>query len=349
MKNIKLRNLLILIAGLALVFVFTACEPSLGTEPGITEETNTEIPPEIETEIVPSSTATESVQKVILISGQGVDEFTRSQVQAALETLTTKAGYALEIQDEISLESVNNVLVIVSLGEDIDVNNLAQSYPEVAFVTVNNANVEPSSNIHIIGDPLVDRRNRAFMAGYLAALISDDYKVAALVPSETDTTEEVLESFVIGARFFCGICQPKYPPYQSFPQWQTVPVENLVEQYQLILDNFRNSGVEVLYIQGDLAESSVLSTASEYGITVVSDQSPEMSMNNYAGTVLSDPAQALTDLWQEILNGREGHRMPIPIVLVDRDSGLVSEGRYALFLEMAENLLNGLVSAESVP
>jgi basic membrane lipoprotein Med (substrate-binding protein (PBP1-ABC) superfamily) len=349
MKNIKLRNWLIIIASIALVFIFSACEPSTAVEKTDPGETNTETPPKVETEIPPTLTPTQDVQKVILISEQGGDELTLSQVQSALETLTAEAGYALEILDQASLEAMTDVLLVVSVGEDIDVNSLAQRSPEVSFVAVDNGNAVPSGNVHVIGDPIVDQQNRAFMAGYLAALISEDYKVAALVPSEIDATEILLESFVIGARFFCGLCQPKYPPYQSFPQWQTIPVENLEEQYQSILDNFINSGVEVLYIQGDLAVSPVMNAASEYGMTVLSDQSPEVRLNNYAGTIVNDPGEALIDLWPEILNGRDGSQVPAPIILIDRNPNIVSEGRYLMFLEMAENLQNGLVSAEASP
>ncbi|MDF1520705.1 MAG: hypothetical protein RQ728_07600 [Brevefilum sp.] len=349
MKNIKLRNWLIIIASIALVFIFSACEPSSAVETIDPGETNTETPPKVETEIPPTLTPTQDVQKVILISDQGGDELTLSQVQTALETLTAEAGYALEIMGQASLEAMTGVLMVVSIGEDVDVNNFAQRYPEVPFVAVDNANAVPASNVHVIGDPIVDQQNRAFMAGYMAALLSEDYKAAALVPSETDATEIVLESFVIGARFFCGLCQPKYPPYQSFPQWQTLPVENIEEKYQSIIDNFGNSGVEVLFVQGDLAASPVMNAASDYGMVVLSDQSPEMRLNNYAGTIINDPGQALMGLWSEILNGREGTRVPALIILADRDPDLVSEGRYSMFLEMAENLQNGLVSAEAVP
>jgi len=349
MKNIKLRSLLIIIASIVLVFVIAACEPSSVLETIDPEEMNTESPSEVETEIPPTLTPTQSVQKVILISEQGVDEFTLLQVQMALETLTTEAGYALEIQDEASLEAMTGVLLVVSIGGDIDVDNLAQRYPEVPFVVVDNPNAVPASNVYVIGDPIVDQQNRAFMAGYLAALISEDYKVAALVSSEIDATEILLESFVIGARFFCGLCQPKYPPYQSFPQWQTLPGDNLEDQYQPIIDSFGNNGVEVLYVHGDLAVSPVMNAASENGMTVLSDQSPEMRLNNYAGTIVHDPSQALSELLPEILNGREGNRVPASIILADRNPALVSEGRYSMFLEMAENLQNGLVSAEAVP
>lgn len=349
MKNNKLRPLLVLMLGITLVFGASACEPSILTETGVPEETKTVTPPETATEVVPLPTSTPSPSTVILLSSLEADQFALSQVQSTLETLTSEAGFKLVFQEWTSFEMMTNVPMVVSVGEDIDINSLALNYPDVSFVAVDNSNAAPSVNVSVIGDPLADPRNRAFMAGYLAALISDDYKVAALVPSETSTTDAVLESFVIGVRFFCGICQPKYPPYQSFPQWQAVSAENLAEQYQPIFDGFTNSGVDVLYIQGDLSTTSILTASTDYGINVVSDKRPEITVNNYAGTVLSDPAPVLTDLWQEILNGREGIQIPASITLADVNSALVSEGRYKAFMEMAANLKDGLISAEAVP
>ncbi|MDY6847019.1 MAG: hypothetical protein SVP52_07775 [Chloroflexota bacterium] len=349
MKNNKLNPLFMLILAITLVFCASGCEPPLQAETGVPEETQAATPLETATEVAPSPTSTPSTSTVILISSPATDQFTLSQVQSVLETLTTEAGFKLVVQEWTSFEMMANVPMVVSVGEDIDVNSLAQDYPEVSFVAVDNTNAAPSVNVSIIGNPMADQRNRAFMAGYLAALISDDYKVAALIPSETNTTDAVLESFVIGVRFFCGVCQPKYPPYQSFPQWQTISVEEAVEQYQPILEGFRNSGVDVLFIQGDLAASTMLTSTADYGINVVSDKRPDISINNYAGTVLSDPAPALTVLWQKILNGRDGLQMPTSITLVDVDSGLVSEGRYAAFMEMASDLEEGLISVEAAP
>jgi hypothetical protein len=275
--------------------------------------------------------------------------FILAEVRETLEILAADSGFNLAIQEGSSVELISNAPVVVTLGGDIDVNNLAASYPEVSFVAIDNFDAAPSTNLSVIGDPLIDQQRRAFMAGYLAALLSDDYKVAALTPSDADLTETVVESFVVGVRFFCGICQTKYPPYQSFPQWETLPVNGSEETFQPVLDSFSNIGVEIFYVNGNLLSPQLLTAIAESGILVIGDQYPGTIRNNYAGTILSDPTPILEAIWADILDGNSGQQIAGSIVLVDRNPDLVSDGRYQLFLEMVDDLQEGLIYPEAVP
>lgn len=349
MKNNRYRVPVFFVISMAVVFLLAACNQQLPTETEIPDLILTASPTEKATEFIPSLTPSPRVETVILITTQEVDTFTVSQIQESLERLIADSEYELVIKQDLSGILTDDVHVVVVVGEAVDVNGLALDYPDVSFVAVDNAGAIPAENVSVIGIPDTDQRQRAFMAGYLAALISDDYKVAALVPAEVEITEPALESFVVGVRFFCGICQPKYPPYQSFPQWETISVDYSPELLQQILDNFVNIGVEVLFLHGDLVSPTILTAIGEKGIRVVSDQSAGTTVNNYAGTVLSNPAPVLESMWEDILEGNNGIYKAAAVELVDRNSGLVTDGRYQLFLEMAADLQAGLVYPEAVP
>jgi len=349
MKNSKTRLYAIFFLSIMMLFGFEACDPSLPLETGAPEVTLTTTPFERVTEIVPTSTPIQTETTIVLLSSPDADAFALSQVQKSLEVLADESGFVLFTEEGLSIELMSNVPVVVAVGESIDINNLANRYPEVSFVAVDNNSAAPSVNLNVIGDPIVDQQRRSFMAGYLAALLSDDYKVAALAPVEGSSTETVLESFVVGVRFFCGICQPKYPPFQSFPQWETIPLGSSADTYQPILENYKNIGVEVIYAHGDLVSSEILTAITDLDIMMVGDQRPLTTSNNYVGTVLSDPRPALENLWQDLMNGNDGFQTPASIALVDRNFNLLSEGRYQLFMEMADNLQVGLVSPEAVP
>ena len=349
MKNYRYRIFPILIISVILLSGLAACNTVTQTETGVPEASLTTSPAESATEAPSDLTPTLTEPTVLLLTSSETDPFIHSQIQESLEVLAEGSGLKLEIQEGSAIEVPTNVLVVVALGDDIDVNNLAINYPEVSFVAVENGSAAPSDNVSVIGDPTIDQQRRAFMAGYLAALISDDYKVAALAPTEVSTTEIVLESFVVGTRFFCGICQTKYPPYQRYPQWETLPADGLADTYQPVLDNFENNGIEVFYVHGDLVSPPILASIAEKGITVIGDQRPEITRINYAGTILSDPAPALESIWDDILNGENGTQKAASILLVDRNPDLVSEGRYQLFLEMVDDLQAGLIYPEAVP
>ena len=351
MKNYKIRSLVILFLGLILILGFSACAPQAPTEITATLPAGTTpTQPEAATEPPPTVTPTPEDPVVILLHSADADPFAKMQIQSKLEELTTNSGLQLVIQEALSAEMMAaDVKVVAGVGPGIDVNSLAASYPGVSFLAVDNPSAQPSANLTVIGDPVDDQKRRAFMAGYLAALISDDYKVAALAPADTSSTDMILDSFVVGARFYCGLCQPKYPPYKAFPQVQSLPVGETVETYQPVLDILQANGVQVIFVHADLASSPLLARISEMDMVAVSDQRPEITSNNYVGTVLSDPGPSLEFLWPSLLNADQGFWKAASITLVDLDSGLLSEGRYQYFLEMAGYLEEELVFPEIVP
>jgi len=349
MEKFRYQIFAVLVVAIILVSGLAACDSSNPSETGIPEATLTPSPQVTETTTLFTETPVQSEKTVILLTSPDAESLMVSRVQESLESLAAETGLIFAIQEGTSLEVPANTSVLVALGQDIDVNALAASYPEVSFVAVDNNNAAPSGNLSVIGDPVIDQRRRAFMAGYLAALISEDYKVAALVPSEANTTEAALESFVIGVRFFCGICQTKYPPFQTYPQWDVLPVDGPAETYQPVLDNFENQGIEILYMHGDLISPSIMTAIAERGILVVGDQRPEASGNNYVGTVFSDPVPVLKLIWMDIISGNSDQKIPASTVLVDRNPDHVSEGRFQLFIEMVEDLQAGLIYPEAVP
>ncbi len=349
MKNYKYPIFRIIFGAIALLLILAACDSTTLTETSVPGASLTSSPTESLTETPPVLTPTQTEATVILLTAPDADAFVVSEVKDSLEGLVDESDFVLAIQEGSSIEMLDNVPIVVAIGDSIDINNTAESYPDVSFVAVDNGSAVPSDNVSVIGNPTVDQQHRSFMAGYLAALVSEDYKVAALAPAEVESTEAALESFLIGMRFFCGICQTKYPPYQTYPQWETFPVDSSAETFQPILDNFENIGIEVIYIHGDLLSPQIMTAISNLNMRVVGDRRPDTTGNNYVGTIISDPAPVLESIWQEIVDGNNGVMEAASIVLVDRNPDIVSEGRFRLFMEMAEDLRSGLVYPEAIP
>lgn len=306
---------------------------------GVTEESETLA---VETS-APQST-------VILTYSQEADQALVDFVSASLRSLTQTSGLSFETIENLSPEGITtSVAVVVGVGPNIDIAGWALSSPDTQFVAVNTTGTIPGENISVIGDPNFDANRTAFMAGYLAALISEDYKVSALLPSNIANTDGIAEAFVVGARFFCGICQPKYPPYNQFPQWETLPVENASSGFEGAVDLLVSSGTEILYLHGSLLSTEMLDYLAGYGLKVISDGSPDMPYASWAGTLEMDLTTGLNSIWADVASGTGGFQAPGSITLTEMNSELVSEGRYRLFEEMVADLENGLISIETSP
>lgn len=349
-KNIKLRKLAGQLIFLTLMLVLVACAPQT---PVVTEfpegdETITETP--LESETLVSTTEVPAAQSVILTFSGDAEPYVLAQVQSGLESLVSETGLVLVVQENLGLESItSNVQVVIGVGSDVDLNAMAASTPGVSFVAIGNPNAQVTDNLSIIGDPRVNAQQGAFMAGYLSAVISSDNRVAALVPSDIENSTEIVNGFVTGVRYYCGLCKQMFPPYNDFPRWEIIGSENAVEGFQQAIANFVNTEVEVLYVHRELATPELLAYLAEFDILVVGDASPDSLRNNWVGTIVVDPVPALIELWPDLLLGIGGTQISASIALTDTEAELIPEGRYRLFKELSEMVQSGLVLLEPEP
>jgi hypothetical protein len=353
MKMFKIKNAnkrIFWIIGLIILVGLTGCAPG-------TPEVETPISQtEVET-VVPAATeaqetppVVESPPKALLVTGDGVDPFVFNEIQILIETLTSNSGLSLDVLPGTSPEMVTpDVQVVIGVGANLDFSGFAASAPGVSFVAIGDPTATVMENLSVIGDPADETRQQAFMAGYLSALTASDSKVAAIISSDHPASDLLAESFVVGARFFCGICQPLYPPYNPFPQWELLPVVTTADGFRPLINTYGDMEVEVLYVHGDLVSPDLLVIIQDLGIKVVSDRTPDVIRDNWVGTITIDPIPALKALWPDVVAGMPGKQVPAAIRLTNRDPELLSDGRYRLFEEMAADIQAGLVSFERVP
>jgi hypothetical protein len=349
MKNTQMTRILNCLVLIVLITGVSSCTPENSeiTEGFTPSPITTEISSETLVDETPLPTEEKGV--VILTKSQNADSFVFSRTEETLESLTADHDLDLEIIENFSGEMLTpTTKIVVLVGEGLDPLDMAQSSPNVQFIVIDNPAVVPGMNVSLVGGS-DDPQRIAFMAGYLAALISEDYKVSALVSTDVDSPDALVEAFVIGARFFCGICQPKFPPYNTFPRWETVDVADFSAGYQGAIDSLVAIGTEILYLEKSLITPEILTYLGESGVKVISNGEPDILVNHWVGTLNADPQAGLIDIWPSILAGTGGQQALINIVLMDMDSGLVSEGRYRLFEETVSNLKAGSISFESTP
>ena len=350
MKSLSWQHTLVWFFCSITLIAITACQPEFTETPRPIAETTEPAPAIEEFSTTVAPTPTEALSSVILLTSPESDPGSASQIQAALNQMISEEEPVSLVQGHLSPEMITPaVKIVIGVGPNLNMVDLAKANPDVSFVVVDDPAALPSGNLSVIGDPVIERQHQFFMAGYLSALISEDYKAAALIPLNDEDSNAMIESFMVGAEFYCGVCNPLHPPYNDFPYWQMLSVENLTSGFEPVIDSLVNYGVEVFFIPDVLVSSELLSYVASFGLKVVSDGEPDMARNNWVGTVTVNKGEALIELWPQIISKSEGVKVPGGILLTDTDAGQVSEGRSRLFDEMAADLQAGLVSPVSVP
>jgi hypothetical protein len=337
----------ILFVGLVILAACSPSEPAIET-PLPDPEFETAVPVVAETEEpLPSPMAEPAV---LLVTGRDADAIMVNQVQQRVDSLAADSGMRLVLQEGLTPEMITaEVQVVIGIGQDLGFNGIAAGAPGVSFAVMGDPEATVTENLSKIGDPLMQARQKAFMAGYVSALTSRDNKVAALISEVNPASAMLVESFVAGARYFCGLCQPIFPPYSTFPQWVTLASASQEADFRTSVDNFFNIGVEVLYVDGELSSPELLAYLDELGIKVVGDQSPDLQRSNWVGTIMTDPLPALEGLWPDLVAGAAGSQASAQIVIKDMELGLLSTARYRLFELMVADILEGNVSVEITP
>lgn len=365
MKTKTFSSFSVRVVMLVLVVFLAACEPAI--TPTIKETPPVTDSPTVEPSSSPiSPTETPGTPTVMIISNREGDELSdpeawfdreiNSYVYQIIERLVSRYSMALIVSNEVVEEALtSNIKVVVSTSPTDDLPAIAARHPEVQFVAVDHPGFSPSENLSLIGEQVEVNQQQAFMAGYLSALISEDYKVAALIPSDVEDSETLTEVFVNGARYFCGDCRPFYPPYNSFPQWETLPIDLSSSDFEATIDALMAKEIEVLFVDGRLASTELFTYLNNWDLMFISDSSlffhewMQLVRNNWAGTVRPDVESALEEIFPLLLEGQGNHDPPVRMVVTSTEEGLISEGRQRVFDEFADDLLNGLISPETVP
>lgn len=341
--NKKQRNSHVLLALLILLAsLVTACGPNGTATESVGSETV------IPTIVESTATPTLGAPTVLLVASPDADPVVLGELQTTLAALAADSSLTLTLVDSLSPDQLTeNIKVVVGFGAGTDLAALAPAAPAIQFIAIDQPNAVPGANLSVIGDPLVEEERQSFMGGYLAALVTSDYKVAGLIPSDIPLTAEAQNAYVIGARFYCGLCKSQYPPYNAYPQLHTLTLGSDAAALQNAAENLYNLGVEVVYVHGGLVRPELLTALENYGIEVVGGARPDMPRNNWVGTVMVDPSPALTAIWTAVMAGSGGQQAPGAIVLLDMDAGLISEGRMRMFDEMKNDLENDLALPET--
>lgn len=344
MKIIKVTTLLIIVF---VVFVLSACVNSAPTQPQTTStdlveptllETSTPTTP-VETQVIEES-------KNILIHLENSNQF--FPYQTALSQLTssmTEMGFEVLSSDDLpgSDQSFSFALLFEPSQETM---SLLQSKNIERFLVVQesgNVNFEKPTTVFEIS--LADR---LFIAGYLSALISNDWRVGGLLPPisyQNTTADKVFQNGVV---FLCGRCAPTFGPIVKFPMTALLSNPEDIESTLQAYGEISTSKINTLYIPSSYLFDDLVILLKQSGVTIVSDANSGVEQSDWIDYAIVDN---LSDL---ILNAMSENGAQEEIVITPVEFSVytsvkeLSPGKSNFINEMIQNLQAGFISPYQV-
>ncbi len=339
------RTLSLSFLGLMLVAILAACG---GSTPDVTPTpipTDTPVP-------TPTFTATPSTPLAILVLPADMDQAMSDLYQATVYDLAQQAGLRFQVRNtlsELDLEPALRVVVTLPPDPGPGLAALAAAAPQTQFLAINIPDLSAGGNISVLANT-VQTDVVAFMAGYIGAMITDDYRIGMIYPDGNAEALSALDAYTNGRAYFCGICRPYYYLPYDFPQSIPIPAEEPPENYGgYAVYLIQQREVDFIYVYPDIATPELLAYIGSSGAVQVGS-APQSGLPLYwTASLSSDTIGAIQAAWPNLIAGQGGQAVQSPLRLADVDPNLLGPGKQAQAQQVLAELLVGRIAPHGVP
>lgn len=326
------------------VWLITSC-----STPAPTNLNPTSSPTGSETELsstvtpIPTSLPTETPApgRVILLAPDG----SQPALQNLFDELTQAENLSFTVQPSLDLAEIGpEVRLVIATSPDPGISNLAAAAPGTQFLAVGIPGLEPAANLSLIESTSQHPDRLGFLGGYLAAAITEHWRVGMLGVSDSPGIEAAQQGFKNGVVFFCGLCRPAYPPYVQYPVSVSVPAASSITEQQAAVDNLAAQYVNTVFVMGELINPELVAYLASKEMRVISDAfpSPENSPN-WVATISRDVLPGIQQIWPSLLGGEGGKLIETGLILEDVNPAWLSPGRQQYVEEIITEINEGII------
>ena len=329
-----------------LVAILAACGPS--------EPAATATPPPTETPIIaPTQTGTPVVPLAILILPADLDAEASNLYQKTVYDLTQSAGYRFQVLNSLTpAEFEPGLKIVIALPPDPGITALAAAAPDVQFLAINIPGLIAGGNVSVLGGG-AQGDVAAFLAGYTAALLTDDYRIGMIMPKDSPEAQQAAAAFRNGMIYYCGLCKPIfYPPFclaenlqSCFPQYVEIPAEEDPSRYSPYADYLIiQRRVLAIYSHPAVADPNLLTYIGTTGAYVLGTTTPDPRPAGWVMSIQPDVIKAIQSAWPQLLAGQGGITVQSPLGLSDVDPTILTPGKQRLVQQTLDELQAGRIN-----
>jgi hypothetical protein len=293
----------------------------------------------------PTFTATPSTPLAILVLPADMDQASSDLYQKTVYDLAQQSGFRFQVRNTLTAQDVldSTLKVVVALPPDPGVATLAVAAPQVQFLAVNIPGLTAGGNVSVMA-PNGQVDIPAFMAGYVAAMITDEYHIGMMIPQGNADAQRAFNAFNNGMAYYCGLCRTFYLSPVAYPTYIEIPADEKPERYGgyanvLITDR----KVYTIYVYPDLENPDFLSYLGSSGAMIIGSKMPEPRPGGWVMTIQPDTLKAIQLAWPNLVAGQGGVNIQSPLGLANIDPALLSPGKERLAQETLEGLLSGRI------
>ena len=313
---------------------------------GAGESAATSSPVPTDTPIVPpAATATPTVPLAVLVVPADLDPDTSNLYQKTVYDLAQASGFRFQVLNSLTPETIEPGLqLVIAFPPDPGIAALAAAAPEVQFLAINIPGLTAGGNLSVLSGG-AQSDVAAFLAGYTAALTTEDYRIGMIIPKDNPDAIRALNAYANGMKFYCGICRPIFSSAWGYPQYIEIPAEEDQANYDAYADILiLQYKVGTIYLYPDIAIPDLSTYIGTTGVSMIGTVSPEQQPAGWMMTIQPDIIKAIQNAWPDLASGKGGVTVQSPLGLSDIDSSLLSPGKQRLVEQVLNDLQAGLIN-----
>lgn len=295
----------------------------------------------------PVSTSTPEVPPTATLAPARIVLFdSASQAGTAVTTqisdFAAANSLAFETWTSLTTDLSGVKIMVVFSGLD-NLAEVAASTPQTQFITTAQ-NTAGAANISTL---TVNPVHLAFMAGYLAAMTSEEWRAGALISDPVNVG--LADAFINGGEYLCGRCTPKLGPILFYPVTNPPNVANdaaawVVQAQTMWAETYANS----VYIDTASDFPEVLDVFTNK--VLYSSNPASANLARYAAIIGGDVTSTLQTALPELLAGAGGktYNARVGLLLINNPL-VVTEAKQTRFNEVSQALANNQINPQSVP
>ena len=287
----------------------------------------------------------------VLLSGVDADPNISTKLTPLIVEKIKAEGLRYQERQSMTVDdfSQDDYQLVVVLPPYPDLPTLSAAAPDTKFLAVGFSDLEPGVNLHVIQPGQDNYDVQGFIAGYIAATITTDWRVGALAVQDYEGSTAARIGFVQGARYFCGLCNPKYAPTgvnYLYPKFIDLPPDATDLEIQANVQLMLDRAVKTFYLAPGAVTPQILSQLAAADVKIITSGGDfqEAYQENWVASFDFDLVQSLEDYWPEFISSEEGGEYIPPLLITNVNPELLSPGK----LDAAERLMpevsSGLIS-----
>lgn len=296
----------------------------------------------------PTPTPTSITPLAILLAPSGAEPALVEALLPALEARASQAGMRLESRQALSPgELLPEVRLVVSLPPAANLAELAAAAPQTQFIALSSSGLQAAENLSVIQLPGNDVEQSAFIAGYLAGALAEDWRIGLLLAQGDPQSAALRTAYDNGLAFLCGLCLPVYPPFPLSGYPIVIELADPADQgaWEVAIGELRTWDVQVVYVAASAASPALYQALAQADFQMIGIGAPPQGVQAHWVASLGgqDVIPILDQAWDTATNGQPGRSFQAGLALTHINPELLSPGRQQWVEQMLADLAAGYI------